>query len=71
MIAFPLGKLRHDFVSGALIEHKLENADETQFVVSLDNGRTFGFCGENDGKYSDVISQGMGMKMFVRLTRGP
>lgn len=37
----------------------------------MDNGKTLGFRGDNDVKYADVVSGGMGMTMVVRLTGGP
>jgi hypothetical protein len=35
-----------------------ENADETHFVVNMDNGRTQGMIGDGDVKYADVVSGG-------------
>ena len=60
-----------EFQSGALNENFVENVDETHFVVNMDNGKTLGFRGDNDVKYSDVVSGGVGMPMIVRLTGGP
>ena len=37
----------------------------------MDNGKTLGFRGDNDVKYADVVSGGMGMTMVVRLIGGP
>jgi hypothetical protein len=41
------------------------------FVISIDNGKTLGFRGDNDVKYADFVSGGMDMMMLVRLTGGP
>jgi hypothetical protein len=70
-IAYHLGVVALDFQSGALDENLVENADETHFVINMDNGKTLGFRGDNDVKYADVVSGGMGMTMLVRLTGGP
>jgi DDE superfamily endonuclease len=60
-----------DFGSGVLDENLVENVDETHFVINMDNGKTLGFRGDNDVKYADVVSGGIGMTMVVRLTGGP
>jgi hypothetical protein len=70
-IAYHLGVVAREFQSGALDENLVENAVETHFVINMDNGKTVGFHGDNDAKYADVISGGMGMTMLVRLTGGP
>lgn len=60
-----------EFQSGALDENLVENADETHFVINMDNGKMLGFHGNNDVKYTDVVSGGIGMTMVVCLTGGP
>jgi DDE superfamily endonuclease len=70
-IAYHLGVVACEFQSGALDENLVENADETHFVIKMDNGKTLGFRGDNDVKYADVVSGGMGATMLVRLTGGP
>jgi hypothetical protein len=70
-IAYHLGVIAREFQWGALDENLVENADETHFVINMDNGKTLGFSGENDVKYAEVVSGGMGMTMLVRLTGGP
>ena len=37
----------------------------------MDNGKTLGFRGDDNVKYADVVSAGVGMTMVVRLTGGP
>lgn len=69
-VAYHLGTLRRLLSSGEVDENDLSNADETHFVVNLDNGRTLGFVGEDDVKYADVVSGGEGMTMVVRLSGG-
>ena len=46
----------------------MSNADETHFVINMDNHRTLGICGEAEVKYSDVVSGAEGMKMIVRIS---
>jgi hypothetical protein len=70
-IAYHLGVVSREFQSGALDESLVENADETHFVINMDNGKTLGFRGDNDVKYANVVSGRMGMTMLVRLTGGP
>ena len=54
----------------SLKEEDIENADETQFVVNMDNGRTLGFRGDVEVRYADVTSGGEGMTMMVRISGG-
>ena len=70
-VAFHLGVVGREFQSGLVDENLVENCDETHFVVNMDNGKTLGFRGDNDVKYADVVSGGIGMTMMVRLTGGP
>lgn len=51
-------------------EKDVGNADETNFIINMDNGRTLGFYGETEIKYSDVMWCGEGMKMMVRVSGG-
>ena len=60
-----------EFKLGILDEILVENVDETHFIINMDNGKTLGFRGDNDVKYADVVSGGVGMTMVVRLTGGP
>jgi DDE superfamily endonuclease len=69
-VAVHLGKLKRDFESGALNEDNVENGDETHLCINLDNGRTLGFIGDEHVKYADVVSGGIVMTMFVRITGG-
>jgi hypothetical protein len=70
-ISHHLGMVGREFQSGLIDEEMVENLDETHFVINMDNGKTLGFRGDNDFKYADVVSGGMGMTMVVRLTGGP
>ena len=49
-VAFHLGTLSRQFASGVLDENDIGNADETHFLINLDNHRTLGRCGENEVK---------------------
>jgi hypothetical protein len=69
-IAHHLGMFDREFHFGLIDEEMVENWDETHFVINMDNGKTLGFRGDNDVKYADVMSGGMGMTMVVRLTGG-
>ncbi len=70
-IAFHLGQLAREFRAGTLDENLVENIDETHCKVNLDNGKTLGFRGDNDVKYTDVVSGGMGMTLMIRQTGEP
>jgi len=70
-IAFHLGQLARKFRVGTLDGNLVENIDETHCKVNLDNGKTLGFRGDNDVKYADVVSDGMGMTLMIRLTGRP
>lgn len=67
-IAFHLGSLKRGFESGYLNEDRVENADETHFVFSMDNGRTIGLRGDEDVKYADAMSGDECITMMVRVT---
>jgi hypothetical protein len=70
-IAYHLGVVAREFQSGALDENLFENADETHFIINMDNEKTLGCRDDNDLKYADVVSGGMGMTMPVCLTGVP
>ena len=69
-VAYHLGVMARGFRSGELNEDCIENADETHFVIDVDNVRTLGFSGESEVKYADSVSGGDGMTMVVRLSGG-
>lgn len=69
-VAIHLGTVSGLMGSGEMDENNVENADETHFVINVDNGRTLGFCGDTEVKYADVVSGGEGYTMLVRLTGG-
>ena len=70
-VAYLLGQIQRDFVSGALDENMVENIDETHFIVNMDDGKTLGFRGDEECKYMDTVSGGEGMTMVLRVTGGP
>lgn len=70
-IAYHLGCLKRGFESGELDENLIENADETHFVINMDNGKALGFIGDESISYADVLSGGDPMTMMVTLTGGP
>lgn len=55
---------------GKFDQEYIENADETQFIFNLDNGRTLGIMSDNSFKYTDVVSRDEPMSMMVRITGG-
>ena len=55
------------FESGEIDE---QDVDETHFTINMDEGTTFGFCGEVEVKYADVVSGGEGITILVRLIGG-
>lgn len=69
-VAFFLGTVARELMSRALKEDDIENADETHFVVNMDNGRTLAFRGDVAIRYADVTSECDGMKMMVRVSDG-
>ena len=70
-IAYHLGYLARKFRTKQRDENDVENADETHFVIDMDNGSTLGFAGGGEVKYAEVVSGGEGMTMLVRLNGGP
>ena len=69
-VAIHLGLLKRSFDSGLLLEDDVFNMDETHFVINMDNGQTLGFIGDEDVKYADVVSGGVGMTMVVMIRGG-
>jgi hypothetical protein len=65
-----LGKVRREFESGHLDENFVENGDETHFIMNMNNGKTLAAINEKEVKYADVVTGGVGMTMFVRLSGG-
>jgi hypothetical protein len=56
--------------SGELDENFVENGDETHFVLNMYSGKTLADINEKSIKYADIVSGGVGMTMFVRLSGG-
>lgn len=69
-VAYHLGQVAREFQAGTLNEDLVENLDETHFIVNMDNGKTLGFRGDDNVKYADVVSGGVGMTMVVRIRGG-
>lgn len=55
---------------GGVDEKDVGNADETHFVINIDNGHKLGFSGETEVKYADVVAGREVMTMVVRLSGG-
>lgn len=70
-VARHLGRMKQGFENGDVDENNISNADETHFIFNMDNGKTLGFCGDEEVRYADVTSGGEGMTMLVRLSGGP
>lgn len=69
-VSFFLGCVARELSSGLLNECDVENADETHFIINVDNGKTLGFKGDVEVRYADVVSGGEGMTMMVRISGG-
>ena len=69
-VAFHLGILSRRFASGVRYESSIGNADETHFLINLDNHRTLGRCGENEFKDADFVSDSEGTTIKVRISGG-
>lgn len=46
----------------------MSNADETHFVMNMDNHRMLGTCGKAEVKYSDVVLGAERMTMIVCIS---
>ena len=44
---------------------RIENVDETHFIINMDNGKSLGFRGDDTIKYADVVSGGVRITMVV------
>lgn len=65
-----LGQKRRPFFRIELQDEDVQNADETHFVMNVDNGRTLDFKGDEFVKSGDVVSGREGMTPVVRLSGG-
>ena len=68
-VSYHLGQVARDFKSGKN-EAFVESLDETHLIVNVDNGKTLDFRGDENVKYADVASGGVGMTMVVRIRGG-
>lgn len=69
-IAHPLGMVRQLLSSRTMDENDISNADEAEFIIMMDNGRTIGFSGETYVQYADDVSWVEGMAILVRPSGG-
>lgn len=44
-----------------------ENMDKTHFIINMDNVRTLGFRGDKKVKYADMVSDGVGITMVLKV----
>lgn len=65
-VAYHLGTMKH-LIGGQVDEIDHRNADETLFMINMDNGHTLEFFGESDVKYANVVSSGEGLTMIIRI----
>lgn len=69
-VAYHLGKLSQDFRSGRIHEDDVSNADETQFQIDLNDGRTLEMRGDHNIRFADVVSGDQGMTMMLLIGGG-
>lgn len=69
-VAAHLGMLCGLLTCGRVDEDDLGNADETHFIINVDNGKTLGFVGSGEVNYTDVVGGGESFTMMVRLSGG-
>lgn len=69
-VSYHLGSLMRDFEAGVMDENFVYNADETHFVVDLNDGKTLAMKGDKDVSFADVVSGDVGMTMMVLLGGG-
>lgn len=67
-VAFDLGKLKRGFERGELNENLIEHADETHFILYMDNSRTLGLRGDENVRYAAFVSGSDLIMMMVRLS---
>lgn len=59
--------MRRFLTMGTVDENDISNEDETNFVINVDNGRTLGFYGLEELKYTEFVSEVKGFTMVVRF----
>ena len=67
-VAAHLGMLCGLLTCGRVDEDDLGNADETHFIINVENGKTLGFVGSGEVKYADVVSGGESFTTMVCLS---
>lgn len=70
-IAHCLGWLKGPFESGELKEEDVENANDTHFVINMDNGVTMCLIYDHTVKYGDVVFGSEPITMMARITSRP
>jgi hypothetical protein len=68
--AFHMREFAKGFFCDDLNEDFIENADETHFVINMDNGKTLGFRGDNLVKNANVVVGDLKMTMVIRISNG-
>ena len=46
----------------------VENIDEMHFIINYDDGKRFGFRGDHEIRYADVVSGGQCITILVRVS---
>lgn len=54
-VVFILCQIQRNFVSGVFDENMMENINEIHFIINMDDGKTFGFHGDEECKYIDTV----------------
>lgn len=69
-VAYHLGNLKGNLESLIVEEEVLSNADETNFVVDLTDGKMLDVKGNENFKFSDVVSSNFRKTVMVMLGGG-
>lgn len=69
-IAAHLGTMSELFEGHRIEEKDIENANETHFLINVEDGKTLDFCGISEVKYADVGSGDEGFTVIERLSSG-
>ena len=69
-MAYHLSCIKRMLAVDGVEENNIENADETHFMINMDDGKILGFCGEKEVKYADVVSGGERITMLLRISGG-
>ena len=69
-VAYHLGSLGCDLNTGSLHGEDVFNADETHFVINMDDHKTLSLRSDKDVKCGDAVSGDVGMTMMVLICGG-